>query len=186
MGSAHPLNAPYQAFETRDGWLNVGAANQKTWLALLDALGDPALAADARFADNAARMANRPALVDALAPLFRRRTTAEWLATLDAAGVPAGPVLSIAEMLEDPQTRARAMVAEVQHARLGPVRTLGLPVKLSATPGGLFRGAPLLGEHTREVLAEAGWPAHEIDALVAAGVVLDGSPAAAPPGRSTT
>jgi crotonobetainyl-CoA:carnitine CoA-transferase CaiB-like acyl-CoA transferase len=175
MGSAHPLNAPYQAFETSDGWVNVGAANQRTWLALVQAIGAPALAADPRFADNAARMAHLDALGAALAPLFRRRTTAEWLAALDAAGVPAGPVLSIAEVLEHPQTLARDMVPVVEHTTLGRVRSLGLPVKLSATPGGVRRAAPLLGEHTREVLAEHGYPAAEIDALVAAGVVLDGA-----------
>jgi crotonobetainyl-CoA:carnitine CoA-transferase CaiB-like acyl-CoA transferase len=180
MGSAHPLNAPYQAFETRDGWVNVGAANQRNWLALVDAIGAPALGADPRFADNAARMAHLDALGAALAPLFRRRTTAEWLAALDAAGVPAGPVLSIAEMLDHPQTLARDMVPEVEHATLGRVRTLGLPLKLSATPGGVRRGAPLLGEHTREVLGEHGYGDGEIDALVAAGAALDGAPRVAP------
>jgi crotonobetainyl-CoA:carnitine CoA-transferase CaiB-like acyl-CoA transferase len=175
MGSAHPLNAPYQAFETSDGWVNVGAANQRTWLALVQAIGAPPLAADPRFADNAARMAHLDALGAALAPIFRRRTTAEWLTALDAAGVPAGPVLSIAEMLEHPQTLARDMVPAVEHTALGPVRSLGLPVKLSATPGAVRRGAPLLGEHTREVLAEHGYPAAEIDALVASGAALDGA-----------
>jgi crotonobetainyl-CoA:carnitine CoA-transferase CaiB-like acyl-CoA transferase len=175
MGSAHPLNAPYQAFETRDGWVNVGAANQRNWLALVQAIGAPALAADPRFCDNAARMAHLDALGAALAPLFLRHTTAEWLDALDAAGVPAGPVLSIAEVLEHPQTRARDMVPEVEHTRLGRLRTLGLPVKLSATPGSLRRGAPLLGEHTREVLAEHGYAEGEIDALVASGAALDGA-----------
>jgi crotonobetainyl-CoA:carnitine CoA-transferase CaiB-like acyl-CoA transferase len=178
MGSAHPLAAPYQAFETKDGWVTIGAANQRNWRALVDVLGAPALAEDPRFRDNPARMKALPALVDALAPLFRTRTTGEWLAALDAAGVPAGPVLSIAEMLADPQTSARGMVADVRHARLGTVRTLGLPVKLSATPGGLRRGAPVLGEHTREILAERGFSPPQIDALVASGAVLDGAPRA--------
>jgi crotonobetainyl-CoA:carnitine CoA-transferase CaiB-like acyl-CoA transferase len=176
MGSAHPLNAPYQAFETRDGWVNVGAANQRNWLALVDAIGAPALGADPRFADNAARMAHLDALAAALAPLFRGRTTAEWLAALDAAGVPAGPVLSIAEVLAHPQTVARDMVPEVEHTTVGRVRTLGLPLKLSATPGGVHRAAPLLGEHTREILREHGYSAAEIDALVGAGAALDGAP----------
>src|SRR6266545_2766914 len=83
MGSAHPLNAPYQAFRTGDGWVNVGAANQKNWLALVGAMGAPELASDPRFADNAARMAHRAALEEALSPLFRGRTTAEWLSALD-------------------------------------------------------------------------------------------------------
>ncbi len=186
MGSAHPLSAPYQAFRTSDGWITVGAANQKNWLALVEVIGAPALGGDPRFADNAARMAHLPALQGALAPLFRRRATAEWLAALEGAGVPAGPVLSVGEMLEDPQTRAREMVTEVRHARLGAVRTLGLPVKLSRTPGGLGRGAPLLGEHTREILLEHGYAERDVDALAASGAVLDGA-AGGPPaaeGRS--
>jgi crotonobetainyl-CoA:carnitine CoA-transferase CaiB-like acyl-CoA transferase len=176
LGSAHPLNAPYQAFETSDGWVNIGAANQRNWLALVEAIGAPALADDPRFADNARRMAHLPDLQAALAPLFRARTTAAWLGALEAAGVPAGPVLSIAEMVRDPQTIAREMVTEVHHARLGAVRTIGLPVKLSATPGAVRRGAPLLGEHTREVLRESGYSEGEVDALVASGAALDGAP----------
>jgi crotonobetainyl-CoA:carnitine CoA-transferase CaiB-like acyl-CoA transferase len=186
MGSAHPLSAPYQAFQTSDGWINVGAANQRNWLALVDAIGAPELARDPRFGDNAARVAHLAPLQEALAPLFRRHSTAEWLAALEAAGVPAGPVLSIAEMLADPQTRAREMVGEVRHARLGAVRTLGPPVKLSATPGALRRGAPLLGEHTREILLEHGYGESAVDALVASGIVLDGAPrgATAPGGKT--
>ena len=172
MGSAHPLNAPYQAFETADGWINVGAANQANWLRLLEVLEAPELAEDARFADNAARMAHLPELVAALTPHFRTHTTAEWLARLEAAGVPAGPVLSITEMHQDPQTLARDMVTEVEHSRIGAVKTLGLPIKLSETPGGVRHGAPLYGEHTRAVLAEAGYTADEIAALIETGAVV--------------
>ena len=172
MGSAHPLNAPYQAFETADGWINVGAANQANWLRLLELLEAPELARDARFSDNAARMAHLPELVAALTPHFRTHTTAEWLAKLETAGVPAGPVLSITEMHQDRQTLAREMVTEVEHSRIGAVKTLGLPIKLSATPGGVRRGAPLYGEHTREVLAEAGYTAAEIAALIEARAVV--------------
>jgi crotonobetainyl-CoA:carnitine CoA-transferase CaiB-like acyl-CoA transferase len=171
MGSAHPLNAPYQAFETADGWINVGAANQANWLRFLEVLEAPQLARDPRFADNAARMSHLPELVETLTPYFETHTTAEWLERLEAAGVPAGPVLSIREMHEDPQAIARGVVTRVEHSRLGPVDTLGLPIALSETPGGVARGAPLYGEHTREVLAEFGYSSEEIDALIAAGTV---------------
>ena len=172
MGSAHPLNAPYEAFETADGWITVGAANQANWERLVEVLGEPALAADPRFRDNRARMAHREDLATRLAGLFRTRGSAAWLAALDAAGVPAGPVQSIAEMQADPQALSRDMVTEVAHRRLGPVRTLGLPLKFSGTPGGLRRAAPLYGEHSRAVLAEHGWSGAEIEDLIATGVVV--------------
>jgi crotonobetainyl-CoA:carnitine CoA-transferase CaiB-like acyl-CoA transferase len=171
MGSAHPLNAPYQAFPTADGWITVGAANQANWLRLLDALGATELAADPRFKDNAGRMANLAALTERLDAKFRAQSSAHWLERFEAIGLPAGPVLDIEEMQADPQTRARAMVTAVPHSRLGPVETIGLPVKLSATPGGPRSGAPLLGEHTREVLGEHGFSAAEIARLAEAGAV---------------
>ena len=172
LGSAHPLNAPYQAFETADGWITVGAANQANWVKLTEALEADALKTDLRFASNDVRMANLPALVAALAPLFRQRSSAEWLRRLEAAGVPAGPVLDVVQMQADPQTQAREMVVEVPHSRLGKTKTLGAAVKFSATPSGVRRGAPVLGEHTREVLREYGYSDADIDALVAAGVVI--------------
>jgi crotonobetainyl-CoA:carnitine CoA-transferase CaiB-like acyl-CoA transferase len=171
MGSAHPLNAPYQAFETADGWITIGAANQKNWLNLLDAIEAPELNDDARFADNAGRMANLGELETALSGFFRRRATDDWLERLEAAGVPAGPVLDIDEMHRDPQTLAREMVTEVEHSTLGLVKTLGLPVKFSETPGKVASAAPLFGEHTREVLAQYGYSAEEIETLVAEGAV---------------
>jgi len=172
MGSAHPLNAPYQAFETADGWLNLGAANQANWLRMLAAIDAPELAEDPRFVDNAARIAHLEALTAALNAVFRKRKTADWLERLEAAKVPGGPVLDIAEMHADPQTLAREMVVDAPHARLGPVKTIGLPVKFSETPGGVVAGAPLYGEHSREVLAEHGLSEDEIEALIEAGAVI--------------
>ena len=172
MGSAHPLNAPYQAFPTADGWINIGAANQANWERLLAVIEAEDLAQDPRFAENAGRMTNLSALVALLEPRFRTRTTSDWLARLEAAGVPAGPVLSISEMHQDPQTLARDMVVEVPHATLGAVATLGLPVKFSATPGAVQAGAPLYGQHSRAVLAEHGFDADEIERLVSDGVVV--------------
>ena len=172
MGSAHPLMAPYQSFETRDGWINIGAANQANWERLLEVLGAPELGRDPRFADNAGRMSHLAELVEQLTPCFRSRTTASWLEKFQAAGIPAGPVLSIAAMHADPQVKARRMVTEVPHSRLGQVETLGAPVKFSATPASLTRGAPLLGEHTREVLLEVGYSDREAESLEAEGAIL--------------
>lgn len=188
MGSAHPLTAPYQAFRTADGWVNVGASNEATWTRLTDAIGEPRLREDPRFVDNAGRMGNLDDLADALSQAFEARTTDEWISLLSDAGVPVGPVASVGEMLEHPQTLAREMVVDVEHSRLGAVRSLGNPVKLSGSSsseeeqgeaGGsaqrappLTRGAPLLGEHTRTVLLYEGWSVQEVDALVAGGSVL--------------
>ena len=172
MGSAHPLNAPYEAFKTTDGWITLGAANQANWLKLLDLITAPELGEDPRFTNNHDRITHRIELAKALAPIIRTRTSADWLRRLEAVGVPAGPVLDVAEMHRDPQTLARGMVTKAPHTKLGPVKTLGAPVKFSATPGGVTRGAPLLGEHTREVLAEYGYGDDEIDALICDGAVI--------------
>lgn len=174
LGSAHPLNAPYQAFETSDGWIVVGGANQRAWQRLVEALGAPELAADPRFRDNSDRMRNLDQLVAALKPHFAGKSSENWLARLEAAGVPAGPVNDIARMHADPQVRARDMVVEVAHKSLGTVKTLGLPVKFSKTPGGPRHGAPVYGEHSREILNQHGFTEAEIAALIASGAVVAG------------
>jgi crotonobetainyl-CoA:carnitine CoA-transferase CaiB-like acyl-CoA transferase len=174
IGSAHPMAAPYQAMPTASGWINIGAANQANWLRLVEVLERPELALDERFVDNALRMQNLPALVEILAERFKQRNTEEWLTRLEAAGVPASPVLSIGEMLADPQVIAREMVVEVEHSRLGPTRTLGSPVKFSETPTHISRAAPGLGEHSREILREYDYSDAEIDALCADGDVILG------------
>jgi crotonobetainyl-CoA:carnitine CoA-transferase CaiB-like acyl-CoA transferase len=167
MGSAHPLNAPYQAFQTEDGWIVIGGSNQKNWLNALKALDAEPLADDPRFTDNAARMAHLIELEDALAHYFKRHASADLLARFEEFGVPAGPVYDILEMHADPQVQARDMVVEVDHAKLGPVRTLGLPVKFSDTPGKVRTGAPLYGQHTREILEAHGFDDAEIESLLA-------------------
>jgi crotonobetainyl-CoA:carnitine CoA-transferase CaiB-like acyl-CoA transferase len=175
MGSAHPLNAPYQAFEAADGWIVIGGANQTNWLRIVEAIGAPELAHDPRFKDNAARMGHLAELEAELAPRFRTRPAQEWLDALEAKGVPCGPVNDMLQALGDPQTAAREMVVEVEHSTLGPVKTLGLPVKFSQTPGKVRTGAPLYGEHTREILAEHGFGREEIAAFEREGAVMSAS-----------
>jgi crotonobetainyl-CoA:carnitine CoA-transferase CaiB-like acyl-CoA transferase len=172
MGSAHPLNAPYQAFATKDGWLNLGAANQANWERTLKVIGAEHLNRDPRFLTNRSRMENRETLAAELAGYFLARATQEWVELLDCAGVPAGPVLSIAEMHAHPQTIAREMVVEAEHPVAGGVKGIGAPVKFHGTPGGEARPAPLFGQHTREVLAEAGYGEGDIEAIIASGAAI--------------
>ena len=166
MGSAHPLNAPYQAFEAADGWIVIGGSNQRNWLRTLEALGCEQLNDDPRFHDNAARMAHLKELEETLAPYFKPHSSADLLARFEAVGVPAGPVYDVLQMQADPQVRARQMVTIVNHEREGEVETIGLPVKFSETPGKVKNGAPTYGQHSREVLTEAGFSQDELDALI--------------------
>lgn len=175
LGSAHPLNAPYQAFQTADGWINIGAANQANWERLTKLIGAPELLEDERFRDNAGRMAHRLDLEEILNTIFRERPTADWLEALETGGLPAGPVLSINEMHRDPQTLARGMVVETDHPAAGRTKALGPPVKFSATPGGVKRAAPLLGQHSREVLAEVGYSETEIARMIESEAVCAGA-----------
>ena len=179
-GSAHLLTAPYQAFRTRDGWINIGGANQANWERIAEVLGHPEWREDARFATNSARMANLPALVDAMNAVLVSRTNAEWISAFDAAGVPVGPVHTIGEALEHPQTRARDMVVGLVHPQAGATKSLGCPLHFSRTPTSVTRPAPMLGQHTRELLREYDYDDAAIDALVAAGVVESVEPGGAP------
>lgn len=171
MGSAHPLNAPYQSIATSDGWVNVGAANQANWLGMLEVIDSQHLGEDQRFATNVDRMANRAELILELEAVFKTRSTSTWAELLNNAGIPAGPILDIAQMHEDEQVRSREMVTEVDHPVAGLVKTLGTPVKFHGTPGGVKRAAPMLGQHSEEVLVEAGYSTVEVQQLFNEGVI---------------
>ena len=169
LGSAHRLTAPYQALRTRDGYLTVGGNNQKLWERLCAVAGRPELVGDARFATNDDRMANRAELAAELESAFAARGTDEWVDALIEAGVPAGPIHDYREVFADPHTQAREMEVSLEHPVEGTIRALGVPVKLSDTPGAVRRPAPLLGEHSEEVLREAGFGDEEIAALADGG-----------------
>jgi crotonobetainyl-CoA:carnitine CoA-transferase CaiB-like acyl-CoA transferase len=171
-GSAHILSAPYQAFKAKDGWLTIGGANQPNWQRLARVLDAPQWIEDARFLTNTHRMQNLDALVALMNEKLATKTVAEWIALLDPAGVPCGPINSIAQVFEDPHALARDMVVELEHPKAGRTRAIGLPIKLSATPGKVVRPAPLFGQHTREVLAEFGFGAAEIEELIRSGAAV--------------
>jgi formyl-CoA transferase len=171
LGSAHRVNAPYEAFPTRDGYLTIGANNARLWDRLCAVLDRPDLPADPRFASNDDRVRNRAALKEELAATLSTRDTAEWVELLLGAGVPAGPIRDYAQSCADPHTLAREMVVELDHPVEGRVRALGIPVKLSDTQGSIRRIPPGLGQHTDEILRAAGYSDTEIAALRADGTV---------------
>ncbi|MGE8492573.1 CaiB/BaiF CoA transferase family protein [Comamonas sp.] len=171
MGSAHPVAAPYQAIPTQDGWINIGAVSQSTWVGMTRVLQLEHLLEDERFASNRERMAHRDLLISIITEAMRSNTTDYWVEKFEQAGVPAGPVRKIKDMLEDPQTLARDMVIEVDHPVAGQVQALGLPIKFSHGNGVTRRGAPQYGEHTAEVLQELGYSSDDIAALAASQAV---------------
>jgi crotonobetainyl-CoA:carnitine CoA-transferase CaiB-like acyl-CoA transferase len=171
LGSAHRLAAPYQALRASDGWFTVGANNDKLFEAFCRAIERPDLAADARFTANRDRMHHRDALIAEIERTTAKEARAHWLTRLDAAGVPAGPINTYPEALADPHALARDMVVDLDHPGAGPIKALGVPVKLSDTPGAVDRAAPLLGQDNAVVLTELGYTDAEQRALKDDGVI---------------
>jgi formyl-CoA transferase len=171
MGNRHPNITPYETFRTSDGEIAIAVGSERQWPRLCAALGLPELATDARFATNGERVRNRDALRPLLAEVVLRRSTGEWLAALDAADVPAGPVRTMDAVFADPQVAAREMVVAVDHPTIGELQLPGIPYKLSGTPGSVRRPPPLLGQHTDEVLTELGYSPDQIGGLRADGAV---------------
>ena len=170
MGSAHPLMAPYQAFKTKDGWINVGSANQGLWEKLLIVLGAEKLLKEEKFSDPNRRLENLSELEELLTDFFGVEKTEVWIEKLEAAGIPAGPVLNIEEMSLDPQTIARRMVREVSnHGET--FKVIGHPVKYSDYDTQIELSAPKLGEHTRDIMAELGYTEERINLLLEKGLV---------------
>jgi crotonobetainyl-CoA:carnitine CoA-transferase CaiB-like acyl-CoA transferase len=171
-GQHHPLAAPYGRFKARDGYLNIAAGNDDMWRKLAAALGEGAWTSDERFNSPGRRIKNRAVLTAEIEKRLAERDVSHWVEKLNAAGIPTGPVLDMAQVFADPQVLARKMLVEMPHPEVGTYKTTGLPVKLSSTPGAITRRPPLLGEHTDEVLAaELGLDAAAIADLRARGVV---------------
>ena len=172
LGSAHRVSAPYQALRTADGYLNIGAATQPTWEQLCRAIGAEDLIDDSRFKLAGDRKNYQDELAVLLEETFTTDTTANWLKMLEEAGVVAGPIYNMEQVYKDPQVLARNMLVDLEDPDLGTVHNIGIPVKLSTTPGQIRTRAPMLGEHSVEVLLEHGFSQAEVDALVVGGVVL--------------
>ena len=170
-GNAHPNIVPYETFATADGEIAIAVGSERQWPRLCRALDLDSLTSDARFADNDARVRNRDELRPILAERLHGATSVEWLARLDSAEVPAGPVNDVLAAIESPQAQARSMDAAVHHPLLGRLRQVGLPYKLSVTPAAISAPPPLLGEHSEQVLAELGYDPDEVRLLREAKVI---------------
>ncbi len=176
-GTRHRRSTPYAAFRTSDGYVTIGAINERLWTRLVDnVLERPELATDERYASMADRMANIDDLEVDIENVTATRTTQEWIERLDKAGVPGGPVLTYDQTLTDPQVLARDMVVDVDHPVIGPMRTIAPPTKFSDLDFSVRGPAPWLGQHTAEVLREAGVDDAEIERLFTDGVLYDAHP----------
>ena len=172
LGSAHPLTAPYQAFKTKDKWITVGASNQNTWLMLLKAINRQDLQENEKFSSNLNRKKNINQLVDILSSELIKKTADEWLKIFDNNGLPCGPINSITEMFEDPQTIHREMIIEVDNKKAGKSKAIGMPIKFSKSKTEKSKGAPNLGEHTREIMLSFGYKHEEIEDFYNRKVIL--------------
>lgn len=170
-GSAHPSIVPYQPFATADGYIMLAVGNDRLWQQFCQAAGKPEMAEQEGFQTSAERVENREAVVAQVASVMRERTTNEWMTILEDAGVPAGPINTVEESLNDPHVLARNMVLTLQHLTAGEIRTVGNPVKLSGGAEREHQPPPLLGQHTDEVLESLGYSAEQIADLRARGVV---------------
>ncbi len=169
-GNAHPNIVPYETFPTADGHIAVGIGSDEQWRRFCELAGRPGLAAEPRYATNAARVAAREELIGLLREVFRERPSAEWLAALRTARIPAAPINDVPAALNDPQAAARDMVQTVAHPA-GPLPLVGPVAKLSETPAAVRSAPPLLGEHTEVILRELGYSAEEIDELRRIGAI---------------
>ncbi len=170
-GNAHPSIVPYETFTTSDGEIAVAVGSERQWARLGPAIGLPALATEARFVTNGDRVEHRDELIPILAARFVTAPSASWLARLDDAGIPAGPILDLPAAFGSPQAVALGSRVPLEHPTLGPVDQVGIPFELSATPAAIRTPPPLLGEHTDEILVELGYDAAAIESLHAGGVI---------------
>lgn len=173
-GTRHRRSAPYQAYRTKDGYVTVGAGSEKLWRSFATQVCDKAeWIEDPRFNGPNIRVKNADALEAEIEKVFAAQPTAHWVEKLDAAGVPGGPVYTYDQTMSDPQVLARRMVVDIDHPKIGPMKTLGLPVKSTGQLTEIRKPAPWLGQHTEEVLREIGYGDGDVRQLFADGVVYD-------------
>jgi len=172
MGTRHPSIVPYECFRVRDGFVNIGVTNQKQWVNFCNELDLTELIEDPRFSTTDSRLNNYSDLKPILDRALGEFTRSEVLKMMSKSAIPAGPVNTVAEVLEDPQIDAREMIKDLTHPEYGPIRVLGLPIKLSETPGIVEGPPPILGEHNRTVLLMLGYSEEAIGDLTREGTLV--------------
>jgi crotonobetainyl-CoA:carnitine CoA-transferase CaiB-like acyl-CoA transferase len=171
MGTRHPSIVPYESFQVKDGFVNIGVTNQKQWTAFCRVLGVPDLATDPNFATMKERLAHYDALKGIVTPRLLAMTRQEAMARMSEAEIPVGPVNTLAETLSDPHIQAREMIRELTHPEYGPIKQLGLPIKMSETPGRVEGPPPRFGEHNDELLSMLGYENDVIEECRRLGVI---------------
>lgn len=165
MGSAHPQMVPYQAFETKDKYIIIGVMNQRFWYRFCNALDMPDLANDPRFCDNPSRVKNKAELIPLLEEILRQKSGDEWLRLLDKEDIPCAPINTLSQLFQEEQVKINEMIIDIDHPTAGKIKTLGIPVKLSKTPGGVQSPPPRLGQHTDQILIHLGYTQDEVDRM---------------------
>jgi crotonobetainyl-CoA:carnitine CoA-transferase CaiB-like acyl-CoA transferase len=171
LGTRHPSIVPYECFHASDGYVNIAVTNQKQWEHFCRVVGLPGLAADSRFDSMKARLAHYDELRPMIDRIISKMTRSETISLMDSVGIPAGPINTVGEILEDPHIQAREMVVELTHPEYGPLRMLGIPIKLSDTPGIVENAPPRFGEHNREVLSKLGYSEEEVRRFAEMGAI---------------
>ena len=171
MGTRHPSIVPYESFKASDGFVNIAVTNPKQWMHFCTALGFPEIAADPRFEKMPSRIANYEVLKPIMDSAISKLTRAEVIHRMSEAGIPVGPVNTVADIMEDPQMDAREMVVKLTHPEYGPLRVMGIPIKLSDTPGSVETAPPRFGEHNGQILEMLGYDADEIAQMTNTGAV---------------
>ncbi len=171
VGNRHPMITPYESFETEDGYVIFAVGNQRLWECFIKALGREELNLDPRFADMQSRNRNPAELKAIIEEITRQKKTEKWVAVMEEAGVPCGRIRTIDQVLNDPHVEVREMVVEKEHPLAGPIKLIGVPTKLSMTPGAVTLPPPTLGQHTEEILNALGYGQNEIAEMQGKGII---------------
>lgn len=171
FGSAHPSIVPYQPFETSDGYIMIAVGNDRLWQQFCEAAGHPELIDKPGYATGAERVTNREEVIATVAEIMRQHSTDDWMQRLETAGVPAGPISTIDEVMTNPHVHAREMVIDLEHPTLGTIKNVGNPAKLSETPARYTSAPPLLGQHTDQILTTLGYTPDQITTLRTQGII---------------